>query len=110
MGCYERRSEIVRLLKTGKRLTLREMSERFDVTKRTILNDMNRLPPDFPVAIEYGRNGGYFYTGKKDAVLNATESEAVCRLVEAHRAEMAEDVAQTVLQKLRKQSDEGADG
>ncbi|MDR2357916.1 MAG: HTH domain-containing protein [Oscillospiraceae bacterium] len=66
----ERRAEIVRVLSARRKVTIREFAEMFGVTQRTVMNDLEIIPPDScAFEIERGRYGGvkaceWWYDGK----------------------------------------------
>lgn len=74
---FTRRTRILNTLKENKRITRRQLSELTDVSIRTIYTDMMYISGNYPVASFPGRNGGYEWTGEREATLNAKEARAL---------------------------------
>lgn len=53
----------VTLYKTGKK-SLRELAQKFGVSKRTILRAIDDLSTVIPIVSSFGRNGGYSILGE----------------------------------------------
>ena len=89
MGFYERREAILKLLERGKKVTLRELAVRFEVSRKTILNDIMHLTEHHRIAVEYGRCGGYFLTDGGKVTLSREQAAAIYPILQAHRAELS---------------------
>lgn len=85
MGYYERREEIIRLLETGEKLTLRQISDRFGVSRKTALNDITHLTKNHRIAVQYGRSGGYFLTEGRTVTLTDRQVAVIYPVLEANR-------------------------
>ena len=83
---YERREEIRLLLIKEKFTTTKYLSERFDVSKRTILNDILFLSGVIPLETYPGNGGGIFlrmdYDGPK-VYLSKEEESLLLRLLDS---------------------------
>ena len=58
MTPFERRNAIVDLLGQTQQMTVAELAIRFNVTERTIRNDITALSPNCPILTVRGRYGG----------------------------------------------------
>ena len=55
-----RRAEIISILMVRRRITAKELAEEFNVTVRTIQNDIQALSLGFPIYTRQGGDGGIF--------------------------------------------------
>ena len=60
MNTAGRRAEIISILMVRRRITAKELAEEFNVTVRTIQNDIQALSLGFPTYTKQGRDGGIF--------------------------------------------------
>ena len=58
MTPFERRNAIVELLGQTQQMTVAQLAVRFNVTERTIRNDITALSPSCPILTVRGRFGG----------------------------------------------------
>ena len=88
---HERREAIKAILLSGRRVSLRGLSEQFGVTRQTILKDFGKMT-DFPIAVFKGPGGGYEYAGDNPKI--AVSLKTLRELLKAKRddAEFSEDV------------------
>ena len=75
---YARREQIKLKLLSGRRISSKELCEEFHVTKQTILKDMDKLPPSFPVASFKGPGGGYEYVGAPQMTISVNLFRELC--------------------------------
>ena len=75
---YGRRERIKTKLLSGRRVSTRELCEEFNVTKQTILKDINRLTPTFPVTAFKGPGGGYEYAGEPKLTISVELFKELC--------------------------------
>lgn len=90
MSFYERREAILKLMENGDKVTLRELSERFGVSRKTILNDIMHLTEHHRIAVEYGRCGGYFLTDGGKVTLSREQIAVIYPVLRAHRTELSD--------------------
>ena len=57
MTMNERRAEIMRILTARRSITMPELARRFQVTTRTIQNDVVALTVDYPLETQQGKGG-----------------------------------------------------
>lgn len=60
MNADDRRSEIINILRNRRFVQSRELADRFEVTDRTIRNDIKVLTFRYPIWTQQGRGGGIF--------------------------------------------------
>lgn len=60
MNTADRRAEIVSILLVKRRITAKELADEFNVTVRTIQNDIQALSLGFPIYTKQGGDGGIF--------------------------------------------------
>ena len=60
MNTADHRAEIISILMVRRRITAKELAEEFNVTVRTIQNDIQALSPGFPIYTRQGGDGGIF--------------------------------------------------
>ena len=60
MNTADRRAEIVSILLVRSRITAKELADEFNVTVRTIQNDIQALSLGFPIYTKQGGDGGIF--------------------------------------------------
>ena len=60
MNTADRRAEIVSILLVRRRITAKELADEFNVTVRTIQNDIQALFLGFPIYTKQGGDGGIF--------------------------------------------------
>ena len=60
MNTAARRAEIVSILLVKRRITAKELADEFNVTVRTIQNDIQALSLGFPIYTKQGGDGGIF--------------------------------------------------
>lgn len=60
MNTADRRAEIVSILLVRRRITAKELADEFNVTVRTIQNDIQALSLGFPIYTKQGGDGGIF--------------------------------------------------
>lgn len=60
MNTAGRRAEIISILMVRRRITAKELAEEFNVTVRTIQNDIQALSLGFPIYTRQGGDGGIF--------------------------------------------------
>ncbi len=60
MNTADRRAEIVSILLVRRRITAEELADEFNVTVRTIQNDIQALSLGFPIYTKQGGDGGIF--------------------------------------------------
>ena len=60
MNTADRRAEIINILLVRRRITAKELAEEFNVTVRTIQNDIQALSLGFPIYTRQGGDGGIF--------------------------------------------------
>ena len=60
MNTAGRRAEIISILMVRRRITAKELAEEFNVTVRTIQNDIQALSLGFPIYTKQGGDGGIF--------------------------------------------------
>ena len=60
MNTADRRAEIISILMVSRRITAKELAEEFNVTIRTIQNDIQALSLGFPIYTRQGGDGGIF--------------------------------------------------
>ena len=60
MNTADRRAEIISILMVRRRITAKELAEEFNVTVRTIQNDIQALSLGFPIYTKQGGDGGIF--------------------------------------------------
>ena len=60
MNTADRRAEIINILIVRRRITAKELAEEFNVTVRTIQNDIQALSLGFPIYTRQGGDGGIF--------------------------------------------------
>ena len=60
MNTADRRAEIINILLVRRRITAKELADEFNVTVRTIQNDIQALSPGFPIYTRQGGDGGIF--------------------------------------------------
>lgn len=65
MRTYERREHIVQIIAMCGTVTSKELAIRLQVTRRTILRDMDALSILYPISVNYGRGGGYYIVNYK---------------------------------------------
>ena len=62
MDTAHRRMEIISILSARGHATMRELAWEFDVSRRTIMNDVIVLSFDYPIYTKSGEGGGVFIT------------------------------------------------
>ena len=60
MNTADRRAEIINILLVRRRITAKELADEFNVTVRTIQNDIQALSLGFPIYTKQGGDGGIF--------------------------------------------------
>ena len=60
MNTADRRAEIINILLVRRRITAKELADEFNVTVRTIQNDIQALSLGFPIYTRHGGDGGIF--------------------------------------------------
>ena len=83
MDTAHRRMEIISILSARGHATMRELAWEFDVSRRTIMNDVIVLSFDYPIYTKSGEGGGVFITENYKPYANTlteTELETLCRL------------------------------
>ena len=60
MNTADRRAEIVSILLVRRRITAKDLADEFNVTVRTIQNDIQALSLGFPIYTKQGGDGGIF--------------------------------------------------
>ena len=60
MNTAGHRAEIISILMVRRRITAKELAEEFNVTVRTIQNDIQALSLGFPIYTRQGGDGGIF--------------------------------------------------
>lgn len=60
MNTADRRAEIVSILLVRRRITAKELADEFNVTVRTIQNDIQALSLGFPIYTKQGGDDGIF--------------------------------------------------
>ena len=58
MSSAERRDRLIRILKMTETVTVKYLSNRLQVSERTILRDIIELSTRYPIATQPGRHGG----------------------------------------------------
>ena len=65
MRTNERRERIVQIIAMCGTVTAKELATRMQVTRRTILRDIDALSMLYPISVNYGRGGGYYIINYK---------------------------------------------
>ena len=65
MRTHERRERIVQIIAMCGTVTAKELATRMQVTRRTILRDIDALSMLYPISVNYGRGGGYYIINYK---------------------------------------------
>lgn len=89
MNAAERRDEIVSSLIAKRRMTAAELAEKFDVTVRTIQNDIQALSLRYPIYTKPGVAGGVFMGEHYNPYVNSLTPQELRTLEEIY--ETAED-------------------
>ena len=74
MNTADRRAEIISILMVRRRITAKELAEEFNVTVRTIQNDIQALSPGFPIYTRQGGDGGIFVGDNYKPYMNTCHS------------------------------------
>ena len=66
LSTFERRMEIVSILKNMPKISRRELARRFSVSNMSITRDIIALSKYVPIASTYGKNGGIYIVNEYD--------------------------------------------
>src|SRR4051812_11855024 len=90
----DRLISILLLLQSNRRMTARELSERLEVSERTILRDMDALSSSsIPVVAERGRGGGWSLLADYQTRLTGLTGAEIRTLFLARSARLVTDLA-----------------
>lgn len=95
MNVSERRAEIISTLIVKRRATAAELAEEFDVTVRTIQNDIQALSLKYPIYTKPGVAGGVFMSEHYSPYANSLTLQELQTLKEIY--ETAEDRHKKIL-------------
>lgn len=95
MSTADRRAEIINILLVRRRITAKELAEEFNVTVRTIHNDIQALSLGFPIYTKQGGDGGIFVGESYKPYMNTLTPLELKILQEMH--ELAEGIHKKVL-------------
>lgn len=104
-----RQLAILRILECGRKVTIREICEKTESSKSTILRDLLDLSVDYPIETETGKYGGVRMTpvakvGRQ--YLTRDELDYIAGAVSAVSFG-SEKIRDSILQKIRPQGEEG---
>ena len=85
MNTVDRRMEIISILLVRRCTTAKELAEEFDVTVRTIHNDIQALSPGYPIYTQQGGAGGIFMGDDYKPYINTLSSDELDTLCEIYR-------------------------
>ncbi|MBQ8134903.1 MAG: HTH domain-containing protein [Clostridia bacterium] len=98
MNAAERRNEIISILLVRHHITVKELAGEFDVTIRTIKNDIQALSFAYPIYTKPGVAGGIFMGGHYNPHINSLTPKELETLKELY--ERAEDRHRKVLAQI----------
>lgn len=98
MNAAERRNEIISILLVRHHITAKELAGEFDVTIRTIKNDIQALSFAYPIYTKPGVAGGIFMGGHYNPHINSLTPKELETLKELY--ERAEDRHRKVLAQI----------
>lgn len=101
MSYYERREKIKEMLKIKGKISGRELADEFQVSKNTILKDINAITPTFPICTTYGREGGYEYCGNGRVELKPRQAQYLHEFMERHANESDDEQFREILAILK---------
>lgn len=91
MNTVDRRMEIISILLVRRCTTAKELAEEFDVTVRTIHNDIQALSPGYPIYTKQGGGGGIFIGEDYKPYMNTLIPIEVERLQKMYAASVGLD-------------------
>ena len=95
MNTADRRAEIINILLVRRRITAKELADEFNVTVRTIQNDIQALSLGFPIYTKQGGDGGIFVGENYKPYMNTLTPLELKVLQEMY--ELAEGIHKKVL-------------
>ena len=95
MNTAGRRAEIISILMVRRRITAKELAEEFNVTVRTIQNDIQALSLGFPIYTKQGGDGGIFVGENYKPFMNTLTTLELKVLQEMY--ELAEGIHKKIL-------------
>ena len=95
MNTADRRAEIINILLVRRRITAKELADEFNVTVRTIQNDIQALSLGFPIYTKQGGDGGIFVGENYKPFMNTLTTLELKVLQEMY--ELAEGIHKKVL-------------
>ena len=95
MNTADRRAEIVSILLVRRRITAKELADEFNVTVRTIQNDIQALSLGFPIYTKQGGDGGIFVGENYKPYMNTLTPPELKVLQEMY--ELAEGIHRKIL-------------
>ena len=95
MNTADRRAEIVSILLVRRHITAKELADEFNVTIRTIQNDIQALSLGFPIYTKQGGDGGIFVGENYKPFMNTLTTLELKVLQEMY--ELAEGIHKKVL-------------
>ena len=95
MNTADRRAEIINILIVRRRITAKELADEFNVTVRTIQNDIQALSLGFPIYMKQGGDGGIFVGENYKPYMNTLTHLELKVLQEMY--ELAEGIHKKVL-------------
>lgn len=95
MNTADRRAEIVSILLVRRRITAKELADEFNVTVRTIQNDIQALSLGFPIYTKQGGDGGIFVGENYKPYMNTLTTLELKVLQEMY--ELAEGIHRKIL-------------
>ena len=95
MNTADRRAEIVSILLVRRRITAEELADEFNVTVRTIQNDIQALSLGFPIYTKQGGDGGIFVGENYKPFMNTLTTLELKVLQEMY--ELAEGIHRKIL-------------
>ena len=95
MSTADRRIEIISILLVKRHITAKELAEEFNVTVRTIQNDIQALSLGFPIYTKQGGDGGIFMGENYKPYMNTLSPLELEILIEMY--EVAEGIHKKIL-------------
>jgi predicted DNA-binding transcriptional regulator YafY len=86
MNVAERRLEIINILIVRRHVTVKELAEEFNVTVRTIENDIQALSLAYPIYTKPGVAGGVFMSEHYNPYINSLTGKELQTLKELYRS------------------------
>lgn len=93
MNAAERRLAIIDIIEEEHGTTSSRLAVHCDVSRRTIMNDIQWLSLYYPIYIVYGRNGGIFLTegyDSKKKYLSDDQTETLKGIIQKHDGDEAD--------------------